>query len=131
MFFDILVVNSIARILGTERGHGKEDTVTNVLHFLQKPEDKGKKAPMAKKRSSSSRSSKRGKKQKRTVKRAKKVGAAKETEDEDSDDNESQSGEESSGGEEENETKSELKSLVSSAKKKGTRSSRAETKQDK
>lgn len=57
-------VNSIAKILGSERGHTKEETVMNVLQYLQKPEDKGKKVPTSKKRRSTSKTTKGAKRSK-------------------------------------------------------------------
>ncbi|VDM92058.1 unnamed protein product, partial [Litomosoides sigmodontis] len=57
-------LHMIGRVLGSERGHTKEETVKNVLHFLQKPEDKGKKIISGKKRRSSSKSEKKTKRSK-------------------------------------------------------------------
>ncbi|KAK6105204.1 DEK C terminal domain family protein [Brugia pahangi] len=89
-------IHMIGRILGSERGHTKEEAVMNVLHFLQKPEDKGRKVTSAKKRRSSSKSTgKRAKKSNEEKGNKKNIKKSKEESSED--DDAGQSGEESSG----------------------------------
>ncbi|VDO29593.1 unnamed protein product [Brugia timori] len=89
-------LHMIGRILGSERGHTKEEAVMNVLHFLQKPEDKGRKVTSAKKRRSSSKSTgKRAKKSNEEKGNKKNIKKSKEESSED--DDAGQSGEESSG----------------------------------
>ncbi|MCP9264312.1 hypothetical protein DINM_022357 [Dirofilaria immitis] len=66
-FITVGQLHMIARILGSERGHTKEEAVSNECSsFLQKPEDKGRKVMSAKKRRSSSKSSGKGVKRSRT-----------------------------------------------------------------
>ncbi|KAM3722077.1 Protein DEK [Dirofilaria immitis] len=105
-------LHMIARILGSERGHTKEEAVMNVLHFLQKPEDKGRKVMSAKKRRSSSKSSGKGVKRSRTETKGSKKSIKKSKEELSGDDDAGQSGEETSDDENEEEKKSESTSTM-------------------
>ncbi|EJW87055.1 hypothetical protein WUBG_02032 [Wuchereria bancrofti] len=90
-------LHMIGRILGSERGHTKEEAVMNVLHFLQKPEDKGRKVTSAKKRRSSSKSTGKRTKRSRFEGKGNKKNIRKSKEESSEDDDAGQSGEESSG----------------------------------
>ncbi|OZC05637.1 DEK protein [Onchocerca flexuosa] len=79
----------------------------NVLHFLQKPEDKGRKIILAKKRRSSSKSSRKGVKRSRTDKKGNKKSIKKTKEESSENDDAGQSGEETSDDEGAEENKSE------------------------
>ncbi|KAL3997769.1 DEK C terminal domain family protein [Acanthocheilonema viteae] len=100
-------LHMIGRILGSERGHTKEEAVMNVLHFLQKPEDKGRKITSIKKRRSSSKSSGKKAKRSRTEKKGNKKSTKKLKEESNENDDAGQSGEESSGDEDAEEKKSD------------------------
>ncbi|EFO28267.1 hypothetical protein LOAG_00224 [Loa loa] len=105
-------LHMIGRILGSERGHTKEEAVMNVLHFLQKPEDKGRKITSAKKRRSSSKSTGKRVKRSRIEGRGNKKSIRKSKEESSENDDASQSGEESSGDENTAKKKSESTSTT-------------------
>ncbi|VDK72704.1 unnamed protein product [Onchocerca ochengi] len=86
--------------------------VMNVLHFLQKPEDKGRKITLAKKRRSSSKSSRKGVKRSRTDKKGNKKSIKKTKVESSENDGAGQSGEETSDDEDGEENKSESTNTI-------------------